>query len=297
LKKAIVLLITLTLIIAITSLVFIELQKVNYALKIVEKKHIYIQNKVFIDNITSIINKNRKDINSTFGLETLFLLPIDIQKGGLTTHIEFTSAAKGINPNNILEDTNSSLFNLDYILLFDRILESANVQNREFFIALLEDSLDKDLKERYPGSEIVLYDRRFRQGVIENFDKFKKIIDYYAFITEDGNIYHIKWRKILSFYSKDIDFNYLSPLLLKYMIPSLDKEMIEKVTTKKDNVFSNWKEVPLLESYKKELQKFNISFYVPIIKVKIILKKAELRSYVDFIYDIKKKRINSIEIF
>ena len=294
-RKSIVLLITLALIVAISSLIAVGLHIVDDAAKKVEEKHFLIQTDTFVKNIASILAQKTGDINSSDGLDLLFSLPIDLKTDEISAHIAFASAATGLNPNNFIKiEHNKTRLNPDYILLFDRILQSENVQNKELFIAMIEDTLDRDLQERIPGSEIALYDKRFAQGAIENYKKFQMIIDHYVLLSEDPNIYRVPWRKILSFYSKKIDFNYISPLLLKYMVPFFDDETIKRLTTGKKMVFSNWKDLNIAKEYKDELKKYNIAFYVPIIEGKLTIKQGGRKSFARFIYDIQKKRIKDI---
>ena len=294
-KKSIVLLITLALIIALSTFIAIGLFRSDQASQTVQKKNSIIQISTLLHNITDILSQKSGEINSTEGLEMLILLPIELQTKSLSLHISFDSAAKGINPNNILfQEHNKSRLNPDYILLFDRILQSVQIQNKELFLALLEDTLDKDLEERIPGSEIALYNKRFVQGKIENFQKFQMLIDQYVKLTEDNAIYQIPWKEILSFYHKKIDFNYISPKLLRYMVPYMDEETIQNITLKKKMSFSAWKDIRIAQEYKKELQKFQIAFYVPVIRAKVTFKENTKKYNATFIYDIKQKKVLDI---
>ena len=294
-KKSITLLITLALIVAISSLIAIGLHIVNIASNQIQYKHNLVQTATFVQNIAQILKKKSGDINSSEGLELLISLPIDLDSNEIEAHISFDSAAKGLNPNNFLKiDHNKTVFNPEYILLFDRILQSANVQSKELFLALIEDTLDKDLDERIPGSEIALYDKRFAQGNIENFKKFWMLVEHYVLLTGDPNIYTIPWDKILGFYSKTIDFNYISPILLSYMLPYVDTESIKKLTTAKKANFSRWKDLPLAKEDKDKLKKYNISFFVPIVEGNLSIQQADQKSFARFVYDIKQKKVVDI---
>jgi len=94
--------------------------------------------------------------------------------------------------------------------------------------------------------------------------------------------------------SLKIDFNYISPLLLKYMVPFFDDETIKRLTTGKKMVFGDWKDLTIAKEYKDELKKYNIAFYVPIIEGKLTIKQGDRESFARFIYDIQKKRIIDI---
>ncbi len=294
-KKSITLLITLALIVAISSLIAIGLHIVQNASKEVQQKKSLIQTAAFVHDIAKILKEKSGDINSSDGLELLMSLPIDLTSDEIEAHISFDSAAKGVNPNNFFKkERNKTVLNYDYILLFDRILQTNNVQNKELFLALIEDSLDKDLDERIPGSEIALYDKRFAQGSIENYRKFMMLVDHYVLLTEDPNIYTIPWKEILGFYSKRIDFNYISPKLLSYMLPYLDIESLKKLTTDKKMNYGDWKDLPLAKEYKDELKKYNIAFFVPVVQGDLSIKQGHDRSFSRFVYDIKEKKVVDI---
>ena len=295
-RKSVVLLITLAIIVAISALVYSGLSIVDKAFSEVEKKHSLIQTDIFFKSLIDVLKKRSKEINSSEGLEVLIYMPIELISDEIEARVEFDSAAKGINPNNFLKVENKKeQINPDYVLLFDRILQRADVLNKELFIAMIEDSLDKDFDERVPGSEIALYDRRFRQGSIENFKKFDMLIKHYILLTEDGNINKIPWKSILSFYSKEIDINYISPILVEYILPYEDLELIKKVFINKTSIYKDVNDLPLPKEDKEELKKFDVSGYVPIIEGNLTIKQGKNVSFARFVYDIKNKKVLEVE--
>ena len=294
-KKSIVLLITLALLVAISALIAIGVSLSQNASKDIERKQTLIQTATFVQNIADILARKSGEINSTDGLEMLILMPIELDSDELSLKVSFDSAAKGINPNNFVKrEHNKTIFNPEYILLFDRILQSANVQSKELFLALIEDTLDEDLQERIPGSEMALYNKRFAQGSIENYKKFRMLIDRYVALTEDPNIYTIPWKKILDFHADAIDFNYIAPELLHYIVPYLDSETIRRITVDKKMSFGGWEDLRLPKEEKEELKKFHILFYVPIVKGELEFTQGDSKSFATFIYDIKKKKVLDI---
>ena len=290
LKKSIVLLITLALIVSLASLIAIGLHSVQQAQTQIISRKSFLQSLVFASSIENILAKFAKDINGSDELSLLFDLPIDIKSKEVSAHIEFAPVATGLNPNNIVQKVvgKKVIFDANYILLFDKILQDANVLNKELFLALLEDSFDSDYEERIPGSEVGLYNKRFAQGRIENFQKFSMLLDRYVLLTKDENIYKIPWRKILSFYSSEIDFNYISPKLLYYMLPFPDNETVARLTTQKSDILKGWSDLHLPEEIVKELKKYHISFFVPIVKVQ--LSSSATKGVAQIVYDIKKKK-------
>jgi len=296
LRKSIVLLITLALIVAISSLIYVGFEILEQGSKETEKKRTLIQSTLFFSRLIEILKQREGDINSSEGMETLILLPIELKNEEVEIRVEFDSAAKGINPNNFLKkEANKSVIDPNYVLLFDRILQTYNVQNKDLFIAMIEDTLDKDLDERIPGSELALYDKRFAQGSIENERKFQILVDSYVRMTEDGNIKKVPWDDLLSFYAKRIDINYISPKLLRFILPYLDEEAIRKLTNERDRLYEKIEDMHLAKEDRDELKKYDVSSFVPVIFGELKMELGDRKGRVRFVYDIKQKKVLNIE--
>lgn len=295
-RKSIVLLITLALIVAISSLIYVGFEILEQGSKETEKKRTLIQSTLFFSRLIEILKQREGDINSSEGMETLILLPIELKNEEVEIRVEFDSAAKGINPNNFLKkEANKSVIDPNYVLLFDRILQTYNVQNKDLFIAMIEDTLDKDLDERIPGSELALYDKRFAQGSIENERKFQILVDSYVRMTEDGNIKKVPWDDLLSFYAKRIDINYISPKLLRFILPYLDEEAIRKLTNERDRLYEKIEDMHLAKEDRDELKKYDVSSFVPVIFGELKMELGDRKGRVRFVYDIKQKKVLNIE--
>lgn len=294
LKKSIVLLITLALIVSLAVSIAVGLHYVQQAQTQITSRQSLLQSFVFAHSIENILARFAQDINGSDELSLLFDLPIDIKSQEVNAHIEFAPVATGLNPNNIVKKVvdKKIIFDANYILLLDKILQDANVLNKELFLAILEDSFDGDYEERIPGSEIGLYNKRFAQGRIESFQKFSLLVDRYVLLTKDENIYKIPWKEILSFNSQTIDFNYISPKLLYYMLPFSDNETVARLTTQKSDVFQGWSDLHLSQEIVKELKKYHISFFVPIVEVR--LSGSAIEGVTQIVYDIKKKKVIDI---
>jgi len=296
LKKSIVLLITLALIVAISSFIYVGFELLDQSSKNTQKKRALIQNTLFFTQLVEILKQKGSDINSSQGMETLILLPIELKSKEVKIYVEFDSAAKGINPNNFLKKMEKkSVIDPNYVLLFDRILQTYNVQNKDLFIAMIEDTLDKDLDERLPGSELALYNKRFAQGSIENKKKFQLLIDSYIQMTEDGNIKKVPWDELLSFYAKQVDINYISPKLLRFILPYLDEEAIRKLTSERDRVYEKIDDMRLAKEDLDELKKYDVSSFVPVVFGELEMKLSDRTAFVRFVYDIKQKKVLDIE--
>jgi len=278
------------------SLLYVGLEMAERASQGLERRHFLIQSHTLLQNVLEILDRKQGEINSSEGLEMLIDLPIELESEEIDLSISFDSAAKGVNPNNFLKKGKKrTIIDSDFVLLFDRILQTYNVQNKELFIALIEDTLDKDLDERIPGSELALTNRRFAQGAIENRAKFDMLIEAYIRLTEDPNILSVPWEEILSFYAPQIDLNYISPTLLRLILPYLDEGSVKRLTVGRKRLYKGLKDLPLAKEDREELKKYRVSPFVPVVVAKIGIRRGEWEGEIDLVYDIAEKRVLNIE--
>lgn len=189
----------------------------------------YAQEIVNINNIKTILKNlklNKSNYDKIFGK-----YPISSKNGNFRLLLEITPLQNKINLNNFYENnkTNSIINNT-----LNNILYEYNVLNIVFFKNLLIDTIDKDLKENDDKSEIKLYNKDFQQGIIYNYNHFKKILDYYYKTTKDKNIYNIPWKRYFYFASPSknkIDCNLIDLKLAQFM--DLDIEGDKVVCNKK----------------------------------------------------------------
>jgi len=288
---------TLALVVALTSLLYLGFEMSEAASRRVEEKHLLLQRDLLLANVIQILQRKRKELNSSQGLEMLVELPLELEAEGIAVELTFDSAAKGINPNNFVmkDDRNRTIINPDFVLLFDRILQTYDVENKELFIAMIEDTLDPDLNERIPGSELALSNRRFAQGAIEGRAKFHMLIQRYIELTQDPKILAVPWDKILSFHAPKIDLNHIEPTLLRLILPYLGEETIQQITTGKAKLYGSLKELPLAKEDRAELKKYGVVPFVPILQGDLVVREGKRRGEVKFIYDLAEQRVLEIE--
>ena len=306
-KKAIALLITLSLITIISVIVSKIITIMDNSLKEINKREALIQFDTLFNDIKKILDRSVTDINDSTSLELLFLLPYSFNdiESGININIEMESDSSKINPNLLMDVNRSKIndenhgeqINKDIYSLFDRILLNYNIQNRELFLSMLLDTIDEDKEERYPNSEIANFNHFFQNGEIINMRHFKQIIKRYRDLTLDKNIDNIPWDMLIGFRSKIIDFNYITPELLSFLLPSLDKESLYKITLNKLVTYDNFDELELPNDLNEQLKRYNIKFFSPEIWCIIDFQFNEYSKNISFQYNLKEKKVSYIEEF
>jgi len=296
-RSSIVLLITLVLIVALAALIAIALDVVQNTSQTVEKKKALIQKTLLAQNIVKMLNKSSVKIETPTDLQQFLALPYYLKTDEIEITITFDSAAKGLNPNLLMQKRgNRDSVNTELLFLFDKILLYYNVANKELFLAMIEDTLDSDLNERMPGSELSLYDRRFAQGRIENKKKFQMLIDAYVKLTEDGNIKKVPWEKLVSFYNHAIDINYISAELLAVMLSYADEASLKNFLGSR-GVYSSIDNLPLPKEERLKLKKYGVTTFVPIVQGHLCMKRPKHDECVRFVYNLAEKKVLDIALF
>lgn len=286
-------LIVLLFIVALSLLLMQSMSIVQKAFNGANKIRFMTQTNLMLNSLKGILDKFLSKVNSAEALYILKQLPFyfEDQKSGMKVEINFNSGASKFNINNIL-DKNETKREL-YFELFDALLSKYNVADRRFFFEILLDTIDKDKEEREYGSEIALFDEEFKDGGIENFEKFEKILEYYENLRNDANIYRVPWERLIGFRGTQIDIN------------SADKELIEAALKGSSNVSSYLEREAyitkldnlwLSDEQKKRLEFFGFVIFAPVIECDINFMAFEESVKIKFLYDIKKKSINELEI-
>lgn len=278
-KKGIALLITI-LMLASISLLLIKNFSISerFIEDHTELKLLSIGNRLFLDS-TVIVKKTLQDINSTEAYDFLFSMPFVFHQNSFKLTFTFSPIENRININNLLKNNQKQE---EYALMIEKILISYNVQDPNYFIDLILDTLDNDTVERSYNSEIILKNRFFTNTEIQSIDHFDAIIDYYAQAKDDKNIYLINWNKFIGFSGNGIDINFASIELLRLLIdnPYLDK-------TFKNKYYEDYDELGLDEGKIAYLKKLNVMFSTTLFHVKVTFD--DLIQNISFEYDYDKK--------
>jgi len=306
-RNAIALLVTISFVTVIMSLIGISSNLVDNSFKRVAAKHALIQNNLLFSDITDILKEVSGDINDSIGLDIFLSIPLffENRQNSLSVDITFESDASGININNLLKDVNTSKkkhsdqpipLNPPYEEYFERILTVYNISDKILFLSMIADTLDSDLEERMPGSEIALENPFFRQGHIYNLRHFKKIMSAYKKQTLDFNVDTVPWKELIGFNADNIDFNQIGPEVLQYLAPEIDPESTPNYTSNKTDLYESLDDIPLEEETKKRLKEMNMQFYSPYVFATMNIKDGDNKEQIVFVYNLGNKKVSNIEV-
>ncbi|MDD4504945.1 MAG: hypothetical protein PHE60_01055 [Sulfurospirillaceae bacterium] len=286
-KKGVALLITI-LILAIFSV--LVLKSFSISTQVVNQNNeirLLSQSNRLLEDSKKIVKNTLKDINSTEAYAILFSEPFVIANKNFTLTFTFSPVENGLNINSLLQNSKR---NEESILVFETILSTYNVQNIQFFVDLILDTIDEDVDERSYGSEIILKDTFFTNSKIYSQKHFDKIIDYYAQVKDAKNIYKVDWGKYIRFDEDAIDVNFASIELLKILLsnPYINDAF-------KKTYYENYDDLKIDEDKQAFLNNLNLTFTTSRILVKVafddLIKKVNFK----FIYDKKANTIENIK--
>ncbi len=311
-KKGIALLATLAILVLISVIVSLSVERSNEFAKKDYAKYI-IQHNTLLKNFIDTFGQFAKDINGSEALFELTLIPIILtdEKTNLTFSAKIGSNSNLLNINWLVKkldnnESNTSTqnpfnkkefeINSDFYTILEKILKDYDVDNITLFMNLLLDTLDNNLFELEYRSELALYERNFLNGEIKGFNQFSKIIDSYILITGDLNINRVPWDKLISFSNKKLDFNFITPELLKYLVTDLSSVELFELTNEK---LMSYDEESIKEYLSEEqiefLKKFNVSFFEPTIKIEFEYSINDLNGDAILEYGLKDKKVTILE--
>ena len=286
-KRGVALLITIVMLAIFSVLVLksfsISSQFVNQNNEI----RLLAQNNRLLEDSKKIVKNTLKDINSTEAYVILFSEPFVIKNENFSLTFTFSPVETGLNINKLLQNSKP---NEDYIVVFENILSAYHIQNIQFFVDLILDTIDEDEIERSYGSEIILKDTFFTNSKIYSQKHLDKIIDYYAQVKNDKNIYKVDWGKYIKFDEDAIDVNFASLDLLKILLsnPFINDSF-------KKTYYENFDDLKIDEDKQTFLNNLNLTFSTSRVLVKVVFDDLIKKVNFKFIYDKKANTIENIK--
>ncbi len=314
-KKAIVLMMTLGFISIITALVIYTLSISEKSFHVVAGIDAQNQFSLVFKDFAKIIKANTKDVNDSDTLEmflSMSLPPIKEPKSGIEVGLLVDSRMSKININALLSallpsegncDLNETTDKLCRVL--NRFFDKYEIQDKVLLEELMLDTVDKDDMELGTMTEIASEDIDFAQGRIYSYNHLKKIFDTYYKLTSDKNIFRITKDRVEDYFyfgdtnqSKQmLDCDALDVQNAMNLI--LPANLISDTLEQEDYCSMFNQNDPELKEIKKlfSIKQFDLndtkSKYL--IKCNLIFNTETINRSLVFDYDIKNKRIESIE--
>jgi hypothetical protein len=331
-KNGVVLFITLGLISVLSFLIFESFKYINYGFRHISDIEKITQTATIIKDVETVVKKTASEINSP---ETLNMIlgvfpPISDEYNRFYIAIQLETLHGRININNILAPVDKKHPNeqqqlkKEYVRLFENIFVEYQIYNSDLFLNLILDTLDSDEVERNIDTELILKNTNFINGLIPNKKVFEKILAEYENKTEDINIWKVPWDKLFYFsYITDetiLDCNHMSielanlleldfqemteSELFEYQNPNRDTDSNSIFDESGSSSMMTQIACGLLDEYKEEnnetVVKLNIKPFAVNksykLKGDIFYETASVRDSFTFIYDLKQKRIEDLEI-
>jgi len=305
-RKGIALLITIALVATITALLTVSTGILDNSFKRISNKLFLIQSNVYFNDFITILNDATEDVNDSDTLDIFLMIPVAFasEKKDIAVDVSFVSEASKININKLISDTNSTKKReayepvpvvREYESYLEHILSIYNISDKMLLLAMITDTVDKDLDERIPGSEIALVDPLFSQGSIYSKAHMRHITDAYVTETQDFNAYDIPWENLVGFRGKSVDFNHINQEVLAALAPEL-QESLPLYTTEREEVYDSFENMPLEATTKKRLKALDVEFYAPQVRGTMNISSSDQSVEIEFSYNLKTKEVSNIEI-
>jgi len=291
-KKGIALLITLLFVMAISVSIGVGLKYVNKTSSEVENENFLLQSRVVTDDIINLL-KNSQEMEAlanNASVEGLFIfisqssfIPFEISD--LKVSMEISSARAKFNPNTLSDGNNTvedkkvdalkeymSRYRINHTYV-DILLDNMSPANTSYNSSIFNDN--PYLFREYIASDAHL----------------EEISDFYTQTYYDNNLNNIDFEKLF-YVSPDrytkIDLNYATTEVWE-MILGVDKVRAEQLSLGGGS-YVDLASLDLDEDEMKSLARFNVSYFEPILDIRLNISKDEKHADIRFEYDIKNKQ-------
>jgi hypothetical protein len=289
-RKGIALLITLMFVMIISVAIGYGLTQIKKASRVVEDEKILYQSSMLLDDVMAIMLaspelRNLADSNSSDDLYTFLensrYLPLEI--GDEKVVLSFESANAKLNINS-MNKKNEPLFR-DY---FSRYMVGSN------YVDILKECMRKDqAKDEYNNYTSALFDEN--PTLFRDYIASKKHLDminrFYMREYGDTNLKNVKFEELFSYQNagdSSVDLNYAKPAVWE-LILGCSRDRAEALYQGAGS-YKSLQDLQLNDFEKKNIAKFQTTFFAPYILVTIEIIRAKSSSKIRFVYDIKFKR-------
>ncbi|NOQ31181.1 MAG: hypothetical protein GQ570_08675 [Helicobacteraceae bacterium] len=291
-RHGIVLFVTLALLMVLTAIVtnFLEKQSKIKEYRINETAK--INNIQILSGMVSFLKGLQLDEEMIFYGSKI---PVNLFLSNQEILVTFNSSQYGININSLIKAMKEKPVVYDLLLEYFRQKE---LKYPEFFINLLQDTIDKDsFGINTDETEIILTQPNFHNGTIKNRTHLNEIINYYFLAKSDANIYKVEFEKMFTFDTNFIDINLASQEVIDFIFYDADN-FTKKEIFEKEEIFEKLDELPFDDNYKNKIKKGvlgqNITVHSTAIKLNIKVQDKEF----SFNYTLgKNSSVYNIEIY
>lgn len=291
-RRAIALLITLFFVISVTAAVGVSMIQLRLNAQQVREGKCLIQSSMILDDLIKLLKTSPvlEKINNAddlrYFLENASLIPVALENLNLKLNIH--SSMGRININTLASSKAFQEALSLYMLQYE-------IEDVDYFQDLLIDSMGG----KQPHYRTDIFDNRpwlYKEKIV-SMAHFEQIVDYYVITRHDTKIRKIAWDNLIRFSSPNdynIDANYISSGLWQLLLPDLSEDIARDLSSW-ENLYKTEEDLGLSQEELEHLHRFQLSYYVPRLNVNVDVKRNDQNVHVAFEYDIKTKKVGSVD--
>ncbi len=287
-KRGIALLITVFFIMMITVTIGIGLKYTSEASATMKSELFTLQNSIIIDDVLKIL-KTSKDLEEVKDIDTLFIFlsesaMIPFESSGVQVIIEISSARSKINPSGLNTASRKEAF---------RVFLQNNMVNPEYEY-MFYDVIGGIKEGNDYNTDIFTNNPYLFRDSIASLAHLDKLEDIYKDKYRDNNLKNIDMKELF-YASRDsnttaykIDLNYATSSVWQLML--MTSEDRAEMLSVEGGMYQSLEDIDLSPEEKILVQKFNISYYEPLIDVQVEITQNDFTKNIRFEYDIRNKK-------
>ncbi len=272
-RRGIVLFITLGMMLLLSTIVMLFLRQSGAVQTSLRQDATLIQTGLLLQNMGDYL----KSFN--LGAEDLFYaadIPSAMHLGPIEATLTLQSAQNRVNINALLKTLQKDQRALDNFIEWMR---RQKVRRPGVMLALLTDTMDKDLYPRAQATEIKAYMPQFQNGTIPNRRSLATVLHTYRLISGDASQTVQAWDEIFGYEGNTIDLNYATYTQLTLLFPDWPADTLRRIAAH-DNYYSDVGDLPISENLKAAalLPRYGIT---PVFKTSIMRVSVRLKTPTD----------------
>lgn len=286
-RPAIALLITLFFVISVTAAVGVSIIQLRLSAKQVREGKCLIQSSMILDDFLNLL-KTSPLLDTIENPETLHyflynasIIPLALENLNVKINI----------------DSSMGRFNINALSSFKPFQEALSGYMLQYDIGdvdYLQDLLIDAMSGQKPDYRTAIFDDMpwlYREKIV-SMAHLEQILDYYILTRHDNSIKNIPWKQLIRFGShadRKIDVNYVTPQLWMLLLPELSDDTAADLSSGVV-IYKKNEDLSLSAEDIIELQRFDISYYVPRVQIEVDIKRNDQNVHVAFEYDLKLKK-------
>ncbi|WP_353661212.1 hypothetical protein [Hydrogenimonas sp. SS33] len=245
-RRGIVLFITLAILLMLSGVIFLFLHQSGVVKKSVRQNIALVQTNLILNDMSGYLK------SQNFTQDDIFYgagIPVALDLGPVNGMFSIDSADRTININAYLKSLEKEQVVLETFLQW---LDERKIKDPQLLLALLLDTMDKDLYPRIPGSEIRRTTPWFQNGSIPNRAALETVLSVYRQLSGDTRPDTQRWEEIFGFEGSVFDLNYAGPDQLRLLFPNLDPGAVERIAAHNSR-YEKAGDIPVGEELQMEL--------------------------------------------